>query len=80
MARCHLVSARETPEAPAKETTARCPRCGGASRPHKRQRAFGNPFLPKAKSEITCEDCGLDFDPAEVEAARASGQSRWGKG
>ncbi|MFT3765754.1 MAG: hypothetical protein QM820_09585 [Minicystis sp.] len=59
----------------------RCPRCGGVARPHKRRAAWANPFLSKSKTEITCEDCGLDFDPAapSADASRSSGQSPWSK-
>jgi hypothetical protein len=50
------------------------------ARPHKRRSAWANPFLPKAKNEITCEDCGLDFEPsAAPEQPRSSGHSPWGK-
>jgi len=47
---------------------------------HKRRGAWANPFLAKPKSEITCEDCGLDFDPAAIVTdPRSSGQSPWSK-
>jgi hypothetical protein len=51
------------------------------SRPHKRKGAWANPFLSKTKTEITCEDCGLDFDPTStpVDPLRSSGQSPWSK-
>lgn len=74
------MSARDTPEAPAPPAPQRCPRCGGVARPHKRRGAFANPFLPKVKTEITCEDCGLDFDPQSMDSVpRLSGQAPWSK-
>jgi hypothetical protein len=58
----------------------RCPRCGGVSRPHVRRTHAGNPFLPKVKSQVTCEDCGLDFDPlTPVDTPRSSSASPWDK-
>jgi len=67
-------SDRPPPDAP------RCPRCGGVARPHKRRSAWANPFLPRGKSEITCEDCGLDFEPTSVsDPPRSSGNAPWGK-
>lgn len=47
-----------------------CPRCGGKSDKRIR-RSFLNPFLSKVPDEVTCEDCGLDFDPK-------SGRGPWG--
>jgi hypothetical protein len=42
----------------------------------------GNPFLPKKESrEITCDDCGLDFEPADAtsEPSHPSRRFPWGK-
>lgn len=72
---------------PADQPTPRCPRCGGVARPHRRRNAWANPFLPKAKTEITCEDCGLDFDPATMadtvktppEEPKSAGRTPWHK-
>jgi len=69
---------------PAPETV-RCPRCGGACAPRVRRPDARNPFLAskKAPTEVTCQDCGLDFDPrGDVQRdsgpGRDSGRSPWG--
>jgi hypothetical protein len=51
------------------------------ARPRRRRSGWANPFLPKTKTEITCDDCGLDFDPAvrPSDPPRSSGHSPWGK-
>jgi hypothetical protein len=46
--------------------TPRCPRCGGVASPRRRAPSRLNPFLRSAPptGQITCEDCGLDFEHA----------------
>lgn len=81
VAACSAVSGSVPPPDNPPPDDARCPRCGGIARQRKRRGGWANPFLPKAKIEITCEDCGLDFDPAQrlSDAPRSSGQAPWGK-
>jgi hypothetical protein len=60
----------------------RCPRCGGVCTPRARRPDARNPFLAskKASSEVTCQDCGLDFEPISdprPESGRDSGRSPW---
>ncbi len=60
----------------------RCPRCGGACAPRGRRPDARNPFLASKKTatEVTCQDCGLDFDPradAGRDSGRDSGRSPW---
>ncbi len=48
----------------------RCPRCGGRGGPRKRGWAIKNPFLAKtSQSELTCDDCGLDYEDSEQSRA-----------
>ena len=44
----------------------RCPRCGGRAEPRRRAPSRLNPFLRSAPpaGQITCDDCGLDFEHA----------------
>jgi hypothetical protein len=44
----------------------RCPRCGGHAAPRRRAPSRLNPFLRSAppSGQITCDDCGLDFEHA----------------
>ncbi len=59
----------------------RCPRCGGACAPRNRRPDARNPFLAskKTSTEVTCQDCGLDFEPgpARPDSGRDSGRSPW---
>ena len=50
----------------ASAATPRCPRCGGHAAPRRRAPSRLNPFLRSAPppGQITCEDCGLDFEHA----------------
>jgi hypothetical protein len=47
-----------------------CPRCGGVSLPRRRQPNRLNPFLGQSPpaGQVTCEDCGLDFELATPSA------------
>jgi hypothetical protein len=60
----------------------RCPRCGGVCTPRARRPDARNPFLAskKASTEVTCQDCGLDFEPGSdrPDSGRDSGRSPWG--
>lgn len=44
----------------------RCPRCGGRAEPRRRAPSRLNPFLRSAPppGQVTCDDCGLDFEHA----------------
>ena len=50
----------------------RCPRCGGQAAPRRRAPTRFNPFLRSAPptGQITCDDCGLDFEHA-AESSKA---------
>jgi hypothetical protein len=58
------------PEETIKEVIAaaspRCPRCGGRAEPRRRAPSRLNPFLRSAPppGQVTCDDCGLDFERA----------------
>jgi predicted Zn-ribbon and HTH transcriptional regulator len=79
VAPCRAVSGTADPSEKPGAAPVRCPRCGGVSRPHPRYNAR-NPFLSKPATEVTCEDCGLDFEPAAVsEPSRPSGKAPWSK-
>jgi uncharacterized protein (DUF983 family) len=58
------------PEGTAAEVAAaafpRCPRCGGRAEPRRRAPTRLNPFLRSAPppGQVTCDDCGLDFEHA----------------
>jgi hypothetical protein len=76
------------PDAPAPAALPRCPRCGGATSMRRNRAETRNPFLPKGKKpeQLTCEDCGLDFDmPIDStresgrDSGRESGRSPWSK-
>jgi transcription elongation factor Elf1 len=86
MAAFRIVSGSAPPsDSPAPQATEqavqRCPRCGGLARARQRRATAGNPFLSKKKepSEITCDDCGLDFEPPGAEAATSSKRSPWSR-
>jgi hypothetical protein len=72
-----------TPPGPAPATDAlRCPRCGGACAPRARRPDARNPFLASKKPshEVTCQDCGLDFESrpdSRPDSGRDSGRSPW---
>ena len=86
MAPSGIVSGSTPPETPAAASPPgppeqRCPRCGGLARARPRRPTAGNPFLSKKESsEITCDDCGLDFPPpgAAPEPSHSK-SSPWGK-
>lgn len=52
----------------------RCPRCGGRAESRRRAPSRLNPFLRTTPppGQVTCDDCGLDFEGA-INAADASG-------
>lgn len=64
------------PEGTASEVAAaafpRCPRCGGRAEPRRRAPSRLNPFLRSSAppGQITCDDCGLDFEHA-TDSAKA---------
>jgi hypothetical protein len=58
-------------------TTPRCPRCGGRAEARRRAPSRLNPFLRSAPppGQVTCDDCGLDFEhPTD------SGKAPWSTG
>ncbi len=67
-------SHHDTPVSP------RCPRCGGAAGARRLRFEARNPFLTKGKKpeQLTCEDCGLDFERPS-DGARDSGRSPWSR-
>jgi len=71
------------PERSSAPGVVRCPRCGGATSVRARRPEARNPFLTKKKpDQLTCEDCGLDFEkPADSarDSGRDSGRSPWSK-
>jgi len=53
----------------------RCPRCGGRAEPRRRAPSRLNPFLRTSAppGQVTCDDCGLDFEHVVTVAEGASG-------
>lgn len=59
----------------------RCPRCGGHAAARRRIPTRLNPFLRSAppSGQITCDDCGLDFENGTDagKTATDSGKAPW---
>ncbi|MEP7124417.1 MAG: hypothetical protein ABJE95_26045 [Byssovorax sp.] len=57
----------------------RCPRCGGRGEPRRRAPSRLNPFLRTTPppGQVTCDDCGLDFEHSVDAGGADSGKALW---